>query len=388
MKKDKSSFLPIPLGAFGLQALKRLLDERRRNSLITPSELAALIEQSSAPGPSGARVKELIRELQRVGLLEMIYKGRQRLYKLHHERARDAKRHFDRIDKDRQNRRLSGLEEVHRRMGDRLIFTRIELNEAFSDLRLTAIDQMLSRLIKRGFLVKVAGTRGRARYQIVPLRWTLPEIQEKATPQRRASTPDRLAAALTFGGKVFCYATAMEIHRLCRYDVLSVVYLSGGRRFRRRIAKETEYVWIKRPEPELGITVHDHRGKPVLVSDIERTLIDMLYRPRYCLGEPDVLRAINLIEIVDAKKVVRYLEALGLVQLVAKVGLFLDHNRDRWNISKGILTELHNKIPKKPVYLFPGTPSKLVAKWQVRLPIELTANFMEDVNDSNLKRAD
>lgn len=368
------------LEAVGLQALPGLLRQAQRKKLFPPADLLILIE-GLAPSktPPRAQVKELVRELERVGLVQTVYKGHQRFYRVHAEKAKDTETHLLRLDQSRQARhRLSSLE-VYRRMGDRPTFTRAQLNEAFPELRLTAIDRMLTRLVKRGVLIKVAGSRGRGRYEIVPERWTPPTRQAAGEAQRPAPLADRMLAALTLGGQdaVFCYATAMELHHLCRYDVLSVVYLSGGQPFRRRTGGGIEYVWVNRPRPDLGTIVHDHKGNPIRVSDIERTLIDVLHRPRYCLEEEDILRAIELIEAVDAEKVEAYLRVLDSPPLTAKVGFFLAANADRWKIAPGILEKLTGHLPERPIYLFPGTPSCLDRRWKLRVPVELSRQPVE-----------
>jgi len=366
------------LEPLGLQALPHLVAESRRKGLLLPEDVKGLIQHCAAP-VSPSRVKELIREFERAGLLKMVYKGHQRRYRVHPENSGLARTHFARLDRSKpSDRRVSSFVEFQQRMGDQATFTRTQLNEAFPELRLTAMDQMLSRLIRRGLLTKVSGGGGRGRYAIVPATWASSATQEGAI--------DRLEAALTFGGEdsVFCYATAMELHRLCRYDVLSVIYLSGGRSFRRRKAGGCEYIWVNRPNSSLGIAVHDHRGNPIQVSDIERTLIDMLHRPRYCLGAEDILRAVDLIEALDADKTLRYLRALRSPALVAKVGWVMYCNRDRWNIPAGIFGALRRRLPKRPVYLFPGRSSRLVPQWALRVPLELLGELKGASDDQHL----
>ena len=367
MQIIKSPTLILP--ELGRAILPLLLREARRNRVLPRDTLEALIKRFARR--CRYWVKELPRELERVEFLSMDYEGRKRVYRILPEKAEDAKAHFSRLAKVPQ--RVSSME-VYRRMRDRPTFTRTQLNEAFSELRLTAIDQMIACLLRRGVLKGVAGSGGRGRYEIIPLEWTPAATQEAAKKQEVVSTVNRFVAAQTYGGEgtVFCYASAMELHRLCRYDVLSVLYLSGGRRFRRRTTAWSELVWIKRPAPDIGVTVLDREGNPVRVSDIERTLIDMLHRPKYCLGTEDILRAIDLIESINAEKVAQYLRILRLPPLFAKLGYFLDRNKDRWRIPSKILKGLRKFLPQDAIYLFPGMPSDLVPDWHIRVPVWLS----------------
>ena len=69
-------------------------------------------------------------------------------------------------------------------------------------------------------------------------------------------------------------------------------------------------------------------GMPLRVASLERTLVDALDRPDLAGGWEEVWRSLEAVEFFDLDEVVEYAVLLGNATTTAKVGFFLDRNRE------------------------------------------------------------
>jgi predicted transcriptional regulator of viral defense system len=171
---------------------------------------------------------------------------------------------------------------------------------------------------------------------------------------------------------VFGYGTALFLHGLSRYALLSEYYvLATGRRNRRPFGAHLVR-FVKAPlEGTVGVVKQKHGLASIQVTDLERTLIDCIHRPKYAQGWENVLHALNRVRKIDCDRMMAYVKQYRTPSLVAKVGLVLEHYGPTWRVSERALASLSPYLPRTPVRFSRGTAGSLTARWNLFVPTKL-----------------
>lgn len=250
-------------------------------------------------------------------------------------------------------------------------------------------------LFTRDELAAVLRGRGRAESTVAShlARWTkqgrIARVKQGVfvridTPAR---PPDFVAVASRMApDAAVAYHTALEAHGFAQSVLEKLTYVTWtgvkpvsfmGRRFvpvrpraRLRAADRGER-WIERTE-RVGIEIR--------VTDLERTVVDVLDRPAVAGGIDEVWRSLAQIPALDPASLQEYVRLLGSRTLAAKVGFFLDARRDELVVPQALLTWLQSRAPAAPVYVDRTRPGRLVAEWALIVPPELDS-MTEDVRE-------
>ena len=92
----------------------------------------------------------------------------------------------------------------------------------------------------------------------------------------------------------------------------------------------------------------------------------LLFRPKVVGGFEEYLRIVDKIETIDPEEVVEFVFAYGRAGLVQKVGLILEINRDKWNVSEKLLKILARQKSSYPIPLDVSSKSRrLVPRWNL-----------------------
>lgn len=178
------------------------------------------------------------------------------------------------------------------------------------------------------------------------------------------------AVRTVMGGEaVFGYGTALLLHGLSRYARLSECYvLSVGRRNRRRIG--TYLVrFVRSPLSEtVGVMAREYGGRAIRLTDLERTLIDCIHRPKYAQGWENVLHALNRVRRVDAERMLAYVKQYRVPALAAKAGLILGHFGAAWRVSDRALASLRPYLPRTPARFARDAGGKFDTRWNLYVP--------------------
>ena len=121
---------------------------------------------------------------------------------------------------------------------------------------------------------------------------------------------------------IFSYGTALYLYGLSRYGRLSEYFVISPSRKNKQSVDGIVIRFIQIPfQNKTGLRIL-RRGRITLrVTDLERTLIDCVHRPKYAQGWENVLHALERAKGVNAKRVIEYVKQYRTPSLVAKIGL-------------------------------------------------------------------
>lgn len=142
-----------------------------------------------------------------------------------------------------------------------------------------------------------------------------------------AGNPYLVARQLASGAEYFIsHSSAMELHRMVTQPQF-VTFTSVTKRLRSRTIHGTEFrfVFVRR-EDVFGLTTHwISKQDSVMVSDIERTIIDGLHLPAYCGGVTEVAKGLWMRrDDVNASRLTEYAQRLGNGAVVRRLGYLLE----------------------------------------------------------------
>ena len=181
-------------------------------------------------------------------------------------------------------------------------------------------------------------------------------------------------AALQFHGKV--YSVWHRFHYLTRS------------RLRRFVFRDVEFVPVQAPAavrslPELGggVVERRHAGGLARVTSLERTLVDVLDAPQRCGGWEEAWRSLETVEFFDLDVVIEYAERLGSALTAARVGLFLEQQREQLMVEDSHLDALRELAPAQPRYIdAKRRPGRLVSGWNLIVPRRILSQAWAEVS--------
>lgn len=243
------------------------------------------------------------------------------------------------------------------------VFTIEEVKAAFPKSTASSLYVQISNLVKRGYIGKVK----RGIYYVIP-----PDADQVSY------SPDALliASKLTSDSKLI-YSGAVLALKIY-HNFPHVIRITGAKRARELSWGEFKIEFHQVPASDLGfeqVTIFD---VPIIVARKERVIIDGLFRPKFVGGFEEYLRIMDKIETIDPEEVVEYVFAYGRAGLVQKVGLILEINRDKWNVSGKLLKMLARQKTAYPIPLDTSSKSRrLVSRWN----LWVSGRFLERVKE-------
>jgi predicted transcriptional regulator of viral defense system len=110
-------------------------------------------------------------------------------------------------------------------------------------------------------------------------------------------------------------------------------------------------------------------GVTVRVCTLERTLVDLLDRPDLAGGWEELWHSVTSIEFFDLDEVVSYALLLDNATTAAKVGFFLEQQRERLMVEESHLGRLQEHRPRQPHYLDrDDRTGRLLPQWNLIVP--------------------
>ncbi|MBO4741730.1 MAG: hypothetical protein J5605_08865 [Bacteroidales bacterium] len=162
------------------------------------------------------------------------------------------------------------------------------------------------------------------------------------------------------------YHSAMEYHGY-GHQLFNEVSVISHTTFRTFEFEGTTYI---RRQP----TISEGVMTPLLnslvrVTDLERTIIDCIDRPKYAGGMEEVLYNLSSISYVDEEKLLRYLEAYKKASLYQKTGYLLSFYRKQMRLSTGFFRQCKAQIGKSSRYLTDTSENTAyVSEWHLCVP--------------------
>ena len=130
---------------------------------------------------------------------------------------------------------------------------------------------------------------------------------------------------------------------------------------------------VRQGQQQTEIITSDRSGLPVLVTTLERALVDVLDRPDLSGGWEEIWRSLESVEYFDLDRVVEYCLLLGNATTIAKVGFFLEQHAAALMIDDAVIEKLRAHKPGPPHYMLrtKRESGRLVDAWNLVIPISI-----------------
>ncbi len=223
-------------------------------------------------------------------------------------------------------------------------------------------EALLAYHVNAGHLLRIR----RGLYAVVP---------EGISPGSHQVDPYLLGAHMT-DDAVLAYHSALQFHGKAYSVHRRFPYLSRHPRrpFKFRGQEFTATVFAKALRADQAelfeVESHRHAGGQVRVTNLERTMVDVLVRPDLSGGWEEVWRSLESVEYFNLDRVTDYVLMLRSATAVAKVGFFLEQHREALMVDETRLRVLRKHIPKQPCYLDRSRrrSGRLVSSWRLVVP--------------------
>ncbi len=256
------------------------------------------------------------------------------------------------------------------------VFTVAEFAEWYSSRRRSGdrtVEALLAYHVKSGHLVRVR----KGLYAAVPRGSTAAVVPIDPFLVAVKLTPDAILA----------YHTALEFHGKAYSPMHEFFYLTSlaarplefrGQRFR---AVHTRAALRSKRAELSNVLEADRMGLSVRVTNLERTMVDVLDRPQLGGGWEEIWRSLESVEFFDLDAVVGYALLLENATTIAKVGFFLEQHKAHLMVEDRHLELLRKHRPRVPHYLSRGDrhSGKLVAGWNLVVPPEILQRRWQEV---------
>jgi predicted transcriptional regulator of viral defense system len=190
------------------------------------------------------------------------------------------------------------------------------------------------------------------------------------------ATPDAVIAyhsALSFyqmtysASYRFIYLTQ---HQSSRFDFRSESY--EGVRFPTSL--------VQQHQENIFTHIEDVQGLNVRVTNLERTLVDVLDKLKLGGGWEEIWRSLEMIDRIKVNQVAEYALLLNNATTVAKVGFYLSQRRQELNVASNVLLKLRKHCPRSPHYVdsIARKDGKLLDDWNIIVPKSLIIKNWEE----------
>ena len=170
--------------------------------------------------------------------------------------------------------------------------------------------------------------------------------------------------------KFLSHGTAFELHRMVTQPNFTI-YVSCTRRLRPQIVGGYEFRFVHITEEQaFGVTKHwIDKERYVMISDMERTIIDGLRHPAFVGGITEVAKGICMQRhILKTDRLVDYAQRLGNGAVVRRLGYLLEH----YGLADAMMLEpLRSLLTPTYQRLDPLLPpdGRFLSRWRIRLNI-------------------
>lgn len=188
---------------------------------------------------------------------------------------------------------------------------------------------------------------------------------------------------------VIAYGSALDLHGKLHTIQSRFIYLTKKRVMASFDFRDIKYQAVAIPlalkavsQETFGVQSIDRLGQQVLVTTLERTLVDVLDRPYLCGSWEEIWLSLESIEYLDMDQILKYALFLANSTTVAKLGFFLETHREALMVPEHYLEELRKHCPVKPHYMDrnQSEPQKMIAKWNLVVPLSIINREWEEPN--------
>ncbi len=108
-----------------------------------------------------------------------------------------------------------------------------------------------------------------------------------------------------------------------------------------------------------------YREENVFVSDLERTIVDVMNRPEYAGGYEEIIRSFQDVEKVEWKRLLKYLDTMGEKILFNRTGFIFDMLGKFVDTPDWVLKELEKRLSDNIYYFEKNRKGSYVKKWKI-----------------------
>lgn len=218
---------------------------------------------------------------------------------------------------------------------------------------------------------------GRELYAVVP---------SGATAASFDPDPFLVAAAARPSG-VFAHHSALELLGAA-HSTWKVHTLYVGSRRRSIELNGVSIKFLVHPKPfvvnkvqDLGLRKVERRGRWLLATGPERTLVEGFRNPGYVGGLEELVVSASGFPILDLDLLKKILDIYAVRKLFAAAGWFLENNQNAFHVPDQYLNDLEKRCPQSPQYaLRDQRRGTLSSRWNLMMPEEL--NNLGGLDDS------
>ena len=206
------------------------------------------------------------------------------------------------------------------------------------------------------------------------------------TPDSYPINPYLIAGKLTQDA-VLSHHTALEYygraHSVWQHFIYSAARPVRPVTFRSSLFRGTRFpaALLRAGAKQIEVLESEEEGVSVRVTSLERTLVDVLHRPALSGGWEEIWRSLESVEFFDLDAVLKYTLLLRNATTAAKVGFFLERNREALMVDECDLTVLRDRRPAQPHYMEPTRrqPGRLVREWNLVVPTDVLNQSWNEV---------
>lgn len=166
------------------------------------------------------------------------------------------------------------------------------------------------------------------------------------------------------------HGSAFELHQMLTQPQL-VVFTTTPKQIRSCFIQGTEFKFARCKQQDLfGLqSTWVDKTEKVIISDLERTLLDGLKQPKYCGGFIEVAKAFFIKRTqIDPKKIVEYATKLNIGSGIRRLGHLMEtygigSEHDRSVLTKKLSATYHLLDPDLPA------DGNFYSKWKLRLNV-------------------
>ncbi len=129
-----------------------------------------------------------------------------------------------------------------------------------------------------------------------------------------------------------------------------------------------------------GIQIINRQGIDIRITNLSRTIVDILDRVELSGGWEEVCRAMNNVVTLNINEAIEYCLMLKNARLAAKLGYFLEHRQGAFAANDKQLKLLLDAKPKIPQYISKNKEEKVkyIKKWNIFIPVSVINQSWEE----------
>jgi predicted transcriptional regulator of viral defense system len=165
-----------------------------------------------------------------------------------------------------------------------------------------------------------------------------------------------------------------------------VTYFTADKNIRSMRFRNIDYKPVAHPielritkQLDWGITTQDRLGINIRVTNLERTLVDVLHRPELAGGFEEIWRSLEAAPYFKLDKVIDYALLLNSPGTNARLGFFLEQHKDNFSVKDSHLDALRQHKPSLPRKMTnTQNGGVLVPQWNLKVPAEVLNRSWEE----------